>query len=194
MGKFLLGLVVGLILVAVIGVGYFSLGFAPAATAAAPMPFEKRMAKMALAARIKKEMPNGTAIPASEANLLAGAEMYKRDCAVCHGLPGEQKPSNIAAGMFPKPPQLWQHGVTDDPVGETYWKVANGIRLTGMPAFKASTSDEAVWQVSLLLANADKLPPSVTAALSQPLASATVSAPLLVPLTDGPAKVPSAGK
>jgi mono/diheme cytochrome c family protein len=136
------------------------------------MPFEKRMAKMALAARIKKEMPNGVAIPASEANLLAGAEMYKRDCAVCHGLPGETKPGNISAGMFPKPPQLWKHGVTDDPVGETYWKVANGIRLTGMPAFKASTSDEAVWQVSLLLANADKLPPSVTAALAQPAMAA----------------------
>jgi len=24
-------------------------------------------------------------------------------------------------------------GVSDDPAGETYWKVANGIRLTGMP-------------------------------------------------------------
>ena len=171
MGKFIAGILVGFVLIAIGAFGYFSLGFAPAATAAAPMPFEKRMAKMALAARIKKEMPNGATIPASEANLLAGAEMYKRDCAVCHGLPGETQQSNIAAGMFPKPPQLWKHGVTDDPVGETYWKVANGIRLTGMPAFKASTSDEAVWQVSLLLANADKLPPSVTAALHQPVAA-----------------------
>jgi mono/diheme cytochrome c family protein len=158
------------------------------------MPFEKRMAKMALAARIKKEMPNGAAIPATEANLLAGAEFYKRDCAVCHGLPGDAHPGTIAAGMFPSPPQLWKHGVADDPVGETYWKVANGIRLTGMPAFKASTSDEAVWQVSLLLANADKLPPSVTAALQQPLAPAPTS---LVPSSTPPAdnvKVNSAGK
>ena len=176
MGKFILGLIIGFVIVACVGFGYFYFGFAPAATAAAPMPFEKRAAKWALSARIKKEMPNGTSMPASEANLLAGAEMYKRDCAVCHGLPGEAKPSNIAAGMYPKPPQLWKHGVTDDPVGETYWKVANGIRMTGMPAFKASTSDEAVWQVSLLLANADKLPASVTAALAQPMASAPVAA------------------
>src|SRR3954470_4244106 len=177
MGKFFLGMIVGFIVIAVCGFGYLALGMAPAATAASPMPFEKRMARMALAARIKKEMPNGAAIPASEANLLAGAEFYKRDCAVCHGLPGEQKPSNIAAGMFPKPPQLWKHGVTDDPVGETYWKVANGIRLTGMPAFKASTSDEAVWQVSLLLANADKLPPSVTASLQQAAPAPTPGVP-----------------
>lgn len=178
MGKFLLGFVVALVLMAAIGFGYFFLGYAPAATAAAPMPFEKRMAKMALSARIKKEMPNGAAIPASEANLLAGAEMYKRDCAVCHGLPGEAQQSNIAAGMFPTPPQLWKHGVTDDPVGETYWKVANGIRLTGMPAFKGTNSDDAVWQVSLLLANADKLPASVTNALAQPIAAPAAAVPV----------------
>ena len=169
MGKFIVGVLVGFFLIAVFAFGYFSLGFAPAATTAPPMPFEKRMAKMALRARIKKEMPNGAAIPASEANLLAGADLYKHDCAVCHGLPGEKKPSNIAYGMFPKPPQLFEHGVTDDPVGETYWKVANGIRLTGMPGFKGSVSEDALWQVSLLLVNADKLPVSVLNALNQPL-------------------------
>src|SRR5256885_1250072 len=176
MGKFIAGMLLGLLLVVVCGYMYFSLGFAPAATTAAPIPMEKRLAKMALNARIKKEMPNGAAIPANEENLLAGVETYKHDCAVCHGLP-EQKQSDIAYGMFPKPPQLFEHGVTDDPVGETYWKVANGIRLTGMPAFKASTSDEAVWQVSLLLANADKLPPSVTAALAQPVPAPTQGVP-----------------
>jgi mono/diheme cytochrome c family protein len=52
-------------------------------------------------------------------------------------------------------------GVTDDPPGETYWKVANGIRLTGMPAFKDALTETEMWQVSLLLANADKpLPPA----------------------------------
>jgi len=57
--------------------------------------------------------------------------------------------------------------VTDDPPGETYWKVANGIRLTGMPAFKDVLSDTQMWQVSLLLANADKpLPPAAIAILN----------------------------
>ena len=51
-------------------------------------------------------------------------------------------------------------GVSDDPPGETYWKVANGIRLTGMPSYKGVLTDTQMWQVSLLLANADKpLPP-----------------------------------
>ena len=62
-------------------------------------------------------------------------------------------------GMFPKPPQLLQgHCVTDGPVGETSWKVKNGIRMTGMPAFVQSLSERQLWQVSLLPAQADKLP------------------------------------
>ena len=47
--------------------------------------------------------------------------------------------------------------MTDDEPGETYWKVANGIRLTGMPGFNQQLSTTEMWQVSLLLAHADKL-------------------------------------
>ena len=57
-------------------------------------------------------------------------------------------------------------GVTDDPPAETFWKVANGIRLTGMPGFKQSLSETQMWQISLMLANADRLPRSVTALLT----------------------------
>lgn len=61
--------------------------------------------------------------------------------------------------MFPPPPQLLQgKGVTDDPVGETYWKVANGIRLTGMPAYQGSLANVELWQVSQFLAHANELP------------------------------------
>jgi mono/diheme cytochrome c family protein len=39
--------------------------------------------------------------------------------------------------------------------------VANGIRLTGMPAYKSILTETQMWQVSLLLAQADKpLPPA----------------------------------
>jgi mono/diheme cytochrome c family protein len=57
-------------------------------------------------------------------------------------------------------------GVSDDPPGETYWKVDNGIRLTGMPAFKGVLTDAQIWQVSLLAASADKpLPPEAVGIL-----------------------------
>jgi mono/diheme cytochrome c family protein len=55
--------------------------------------------------------------------------------------------------------------VTDDPIGVTYWKVTHGIRLSGMPAFDTLLQENQRWQVSLLLAHADKLSPSVQAAI-----------------------------
>jgi len=64
--------------------------------------------------------------------------------------------------MFPKPPQLFRgKGVTDDPASETYWKAANGIRLSGMPSFKTKLTDTQLWQVSELLAHANEIPESV---------------------------------
>jgi len=159
--KFAIGILVGLLLVIAGAYIYFSRGLAPVATADSPMPFEKKFANMALDARLNREKKTEAAVPANEENYLAGAEVYKQHCAVCHGLPGKEKTA-IAEGMFPPPPQLFRGtGVTDDPAWESYWKAQNGIRLTGMPGFKARLTDTQLWQVAQLLANADKIPASV---------------------------------
>ncbi len=166
MRRFVAGVVVTLVVIVVAIYFYFARGFAPVATSARAMPFETRLARIALAARIDKEAPRNVPGPADENTYLEGAKTYREYCAVCHGLPGKPLTA-IAAGEFPRPPQLLHgKGVTDDPPGETYWKVANGIRMTGMPGFGKSLSTDEMWQVSLLLANADKLPPTVTAALA----------------------------
>jgi thiosulfate dehydrogenase len=165
--KFLFGVILALAASAGAIFAYFAGGFAPVAVSAPPMPFERLLAGRALHARLEKEMPKAPPIEASEATELAGARIYVEHCAVCHGLP-DQPESAIARGEFPRPPQLFRgHGVTDDPPGETWWKVTNGIRLTGMPGFGQSLSEPEVWQVSLLLANADKLSPAVRAALAE---------------------------
>jgi mono/diheme cytochrome c family protein len=163
--QFMLGVVVALVGVAAGAYVYFAKGFAPVATSARAMPFEKRLARLALHARMDKEMPRTVPIEAGETHYLSGAHTYVEHCAVCHGLPGKPE-SAIARGEFPRPPQLFEgKGVTDDPPGETYWKTTNGIRLTGMPGFAKSLSETQIWEVALLLANADRLPGSVTAVL-----------------------------
>ncbi len=166
MKKFLTGFVLGVVVLLGGAALYFGLGLAPVAASAPPMPFERLLAGMALHARISKEMPAQAPIPADENNLLAGARIYREQCAVCHGLSAAPETA-IAKGMFPHPPQLFVHGVTDDPPGETYWKVANGIRLTGMPGFKASLSETQLWQVSLMLANADKMSAAAKAVVGE---------------------------
>ena len=131
------------------------------ATSDPPMPFEKKLANMALKAHIAKQQAGQPPVAADETAYLAGAQVYKQQCASCHGLPG-QSPTDYATTMYPKPPQLFHgHGVTDDPVAESYWKAANGIRLTGMPAFKTKLNDTQLWQVSQLLAHANEISESV---------------------------------
>jgi thiosulfate dehydrogenase len=169
MKKLLLGFILGLLVVALAAIVYFGLGLAPVATSAPPMPMERLLAGMALHARISKEAPAQAPIPADEANLVAGARIYRDVCSICHGLSGQPETA-IAKGMFPHPPQFFKGDtVTDDPPGETYWKAANGIRLTGMPGYKGSLTDTQLWQVSLMLAHADKLPPSAKAATREQL-------------------------
>ena len=166
--RFLAGFLTAIVLIAGAGYLYFKMGFVPVATASAPMPFEAMLAKMGLSARLAKDAPGKAPVAANDSTYIAGAHVYRKNCAVCHGLPDQDK-SAIAKGMYPEVPQLFVSKVTDDPPGETYWKAANGIRLTGMPGFKGSLSETEMWQVSLMLANADKLPAGATEVLKRPL-------------------------
>jgi len=172
MKKFFLGILLGICLPFVTGYLFVVSGGMSVATKGKPFPMERFLARKAQHAAYDPEAGKPSPLLADEPNLLAGARIYRGQCAVCHG-ELSQPVSAIAKGMFPKPPQLLppKKGVTDDLVGETYWKVKNGIRLTGMPGFSDSLSDSEMWQVSLLLLDADKLPPSVLQALRAGTAS-----------------------
>lgn len=187
MRAFLAGIIIAVLVIGAGAAYYFMSGTAPAAVEDKPMPMEKFFANKALDAHIEKEMPKSIPIAADESAYLAGADIYQQNCAICHGLPNEDQ-TPMAKGMFPKPPALFKgHGVTDDPAGETYWKVANGIRLTGMPEFKHSLNDTQMWQVSLLLANADKISDAVKDKLKPPTAPGTAGA-AVPPATGIPTK------
>lgn len=167
--KFFLGLVLGICLPIVAGYLFVRLGGLPVPTKGPPLPLEKAIAKIALHAAMDRETDKPSPLPADEPNLVAGAKIYQTQCAVCHGTL-DRTETATAKGMFPHPPQLLppKKGVTDDPIGEIYWKVKNGIRLTGMPGYGETLSDTELWQVSLLLLHAKELPASVPPILRSP--------------------------
>jgi thiosulfate dehydrogenase len=175
MKGFLVGLLLGLLVLPVAVAIYFRSGRLPVAVTDPSFPMEQKIVHGPLKDRIDKDMPKKSApLSASQTNLQVGAHIYREQCASCHGLYG--RPSPFGAHMYPVAPQLWEPhgagvvGVSNDPPGETYWKVRNGIRLTGMPSFEKVLNDTQMWQVTLLLANADKpLPADVLALLKQPL-------------------------
>jgi len=167
MKKLIAGVIVGFCL-PLLGAYLFLIGGGmPVATKGPPLPLERFIAKAALHKAMDNEINKPSPVPADETNLQAGAKVYVVHCSVCHGGPGDE-PSFIAKGLFPKPPQLFgQHGVTDDPVGESYWKIKNGIRLTGMPGFDGNLTDTELWQVSQLVYSADKISDDIKQILKQ---------------------------
>lgn len=185
MRGFLLGLLLGLIAVPLGFWCWLQWGNPPVAVADPALPFERALVHGPLHRRIAAQMPQHAAMAATPVNLLLGAEVYRAQCATCHGLYGRRSP--LGSHMFPHAPQLWAPhgegvvGVSDDPVGATYWKVQNGIRLSGMPAFSQVLNQAQIWQVSLLLAGAAKpLPPDVLHLLQQPFDTGAL--PTSVPL------------
>jgi thiosulfate dehydrogenase len=163
-GKLFLGFILGIGAVAAGAWLYLHFAALPVATADKPFPMEAVIVSNPLHARIDREMktpPFGT----SEDVFEGGAKIYRAQCAACHGTPGHDV--GFAKSMYPEAPPLWKPhhhsgasggvvGVSDDEPGETYWKVANGIRLTGMPAYQHVLTETEMWQVSLLLKNADQ--------------------------------------
>ncbi len=164
--RFLIGLIVGLLILPLAFLLYALSGRMPVATADPPMPLEAQLAWAGLNARIRHEVGNRDVSTFATSELVSGADIYQKNCAMCHGLPGQAVPP-VGQGEFPRPPQLFtvDGRVSDDPAAVSYWKVKNGIRLTGMPSFDKSLTDMQMWQVTALVARADKLPPQALDAL-----------------------------
>jgi thiosulfate dehydrogenase len=166
--KFLLGLIVGIGLLLLAGYLFATRGGIFMGTKGGPLPLEESIASKAISASIGRSSQDQSPLPADETNLLAGAHIYQQNCAGCHGRL-DQSAAGMAKRFYPHPPQLLPpgEGVTDDPVGATHWVVKNGIRFSAMPSSGEKLTDTEIWQVSLLLRNADKLPPPVQEALRQ---------------------------
>ncbi len=189
MKKYVIAFVAGILLVPAAFYLYLRSGYAPVSTSASPLPFERFFAKLAMRATIDHELSNAHAGPPTANELVSGARLYRHNCAVCHGLPNEPQ-SAISRGMYPHPPQFFRPGQTTaydqtrpfrPAPRKDYWKVKNGVRLTGMPSFKGSFTEQQVWEVSQFVGNARNLPPPVIAVLEnqpqgvQPAASVSGS-------------------
>src|ERR1700727_2123521 len=108
--RFLIGLLIGLLVVPLGIAAYLSFGSLPVATGDAPLPFEERIVHLPLHARIDRELVKTPPVEASPTNLEIGAHIYRQQCAAWHGL--YRRPATFAKGMYPQAPQLWEphHG------------------------------------------------------------------------------------
>ena len=85
----------------------------------------------------------------SNPQLQLGNSLYRAHCEHCHGGPGVA-PAPFALGMTPAPVPLTHTARAWRPQ-DVFWVVKEGIKMTGMPAWKYRMSDEEIWAVVAFL-------------------------------------------
>ncbi len=92
------------------------------------------------------------------ARFARGFGHYNEMCVMCHGAPGID-PYEMTKGLYPKPPKFYKSSDMPDP-DEAFWIIKYGIKLTSMPAFGPTHSDEKIWAITdFLLNKMNKLSP-----------------------------------
>ena len=81
---------------------------------------------------------------------------YHEMCVVCHGAPGVPI-SPTGQGLNPSPPELARE--SGEEAGELFWVTKNGIKMTGMPAFGVTHSDEELWAIVAFMKRMGDLSP-----------------------------------
>jgi thiosulfate dehydrogenase len=134
-------------------------GAMPINADATPPPLERWAARTALIAGVEHRLTRGKNPASDEAALLDGIRVYRANCEVCHGA-ASGAASTIAKGLYQKPPMFAKSDIDEIPYSYTSYVIRHGIRLTGMPAFSPSLSDEQIQNVALFLAQIKHLTPN----------------------------------
>lgn len=121
------------------------------------------MLEVAMRYSVRHHARHIIAPPLTRALVLRGAVVYREQCVQCHGAPGIA-PQAIGLGMQPLPGPL-VHMMRRWQPKEIYWIVSNGIKMSGMPAWRYRLSTEDMWAVTALVAQLPALSPQDFAAL-----------------------------
>jgi thiosulfate dehydrogenase len=166
MKKFIAGIIVTLLAIAVGAIASTHLGLYPIGADNPPGALERVLASRAMDVYAEKHKPQGnnpTEITA--VNLTEGAKEYEEHCAFCHG-GAKAKISPMRDHFSPPVPQLINQIPHDDDAW-LFWVTKHGVRMTGMPAWTGILSDEEMWKVVAFIKHSDKLPPESQAAWQQ---------------------------
>ncbi len=75
-----------------------------------------------------------------------GAKNFDAMCSQCHLAPG-MEPTELNLGLYPQPPVFYNEKHEDHGAANTFWVIANGLKMTGMPAWGDFHTDEQLWEM-----------------------------------------------
>jgi mono/diheme cytochrome c family protein len=141
---FVAGLIAAPLLLALAGIA----GWLPSNSTAEPPRWEASIGMRALDASLEKRS-DGLSNPVQandKAALAAGMKIYADNCAGCHG--DAKGPSKWGAkGLYPRAPQFFQEG-TDVTAPEAFAAIRDGVRYSGMGAWRGELKDDQMWKVA----------------------------------------------
>lgn len=146
---FIIGLVLVPVLLAIAGI----MGRLPSDATSEPPKWESSAGMRALDASLEKRSKGlSSPIAANDpAALAAGGKIYANNCAGCHG--SAKGPSDWGAkNFYPRAPQFLQEGSDVSP-SEAFAAIHDGIRYSGMGAWRGQMKDEDMWKVANFVAS-----------------------------------------
>ena len=84
----------------------------------------------------------------------AGAGLYNEMCTGCHLGPGVER-SELSQGLYPSAPELARGD--DLSPAEQFWVIKHGVKLTAMPAWGKTHSDDLIWDMVAFIRQMPKL-------------------------------------
>ena len=164
--RFLKDAVITCVLLAVIatGIAFVMVRRGGLGADAQPGRMERAVARQLVRLSIPAEAEKQQNPLASDANVWREArEHYADHCAVCHGRDGKGN-TDVGKNMYPKVPDLTGPEVQKRSDGALFYIIQNGVRWTGMPAWKNEHSPEDSWKLVAFLRKV----PTLTEADLQP--------------------------
>jgi len=95
-----------------------------------------------------------------------GGQVFRQHCEQCHGGPGVAMGA-IGLSMQPVPGPLADAARRWKP-REMYWITANGIKMSGMPAWRLHLGEQEIWNVVAFLGVLPAMKPAEYAAIEKP--------------------------
>ena len=144
--------------IAVVGYGLTLVrrGFSALATPSAVEEFAATTARKIAVPSGYRQLHNP--ITPSTENIRRGMAHFADHCATCHSNDGGGQ-TIYGKGLYPKPPDLRAAGTQNKSDGELYYTIANGVRLSGMPAFSEIHTTEKAWRLVLFIRHLPQITP-----------------------------------
>jgi mono/diheme cytochrome c family protein len=158
MKGFILGIVT-MILILALGLVFALMGFISVRADIPPSPLETALAGRAMDAGVEHAAPKlSNPVTADEANLAAGARLYRDHCTLCHGDSAQPK-ALLADSLYPPAPQF-NTKMADMPENQNFYILEHGVRWTAMPGWANILTEQQIWQTVTFLSHMHNLPPA----------------------------------